>query len=248
MHTKERPWRLAIRADDFGVHPACDRAILRLIRAGYPLNVSVQANGPSLPRSAADLAQTSDVCVGLHLTLTCEWVRPVLSPVLPPYRLPRLMRGGGLPGDLREFLRRGVTPAEITAEADMQLDCLRGLGLEPRYADVHMGVHRGGPELYRAISGWAVGRGLKWIDELPRLPGDASTALASRFRAAADRGGVSLLVLHPGTEEASPGMMLRSDPSLDVGLQRTHESALAEQAIRAATRDPSVELCRLDTV
>ncbi|MEM6394521.1 MAG: ChbG/HpnK family deacetylase [Planctomycetota bacterium] len=247
MHLGVKSLRLAVRGDDFGLHPACDRVMLRLAEAGQLLNLSVQANGPNLQSSAPALArlQSNRVCVGLHLTLTCEWITPVLQPIKPLKHLPKLMQGGRLALDAQGVLDRQVPDREILAEADAQLQRVHELGLKPNYADVHMGLHRACPRLHRTISDWAVDRGLRWIDDLPRLPAQGSS-LTNRFDQARARGGACLLVLHPGGLPAGSDLVLHADPNLDVGQERGAEAALAQAVYAAATQSPSVTLFRLD--
>lgn len=256
MSLDVKPIQLAIRGDDFGLHHGCDLVMLRLAEEGKLVNVSVQANGPNLPAVAHELGALS-VCVGLHLTWTCEWSTPVTTSMLPSDQVPSLMRDGRLPADAAEVVQRGIAVDEMLSEADAQLQWLHALQLKPSYVDVHMGVHHADAQLHRALPKWAVRRGLRWIDDLPRLPPNPTSAanpaspagdFMSRLQAARARGDSFLLVLHPGDGSASGELVLLRDPAHDVGKTRTQEAGLVEVAVQAARGSANVDLCRLDAM
>ncbi|MEM6314256.1 MAG: ChbG/HpnK family deacetylase [Planctomycetota bacterium] len=232
MHSRVNSVRLAVRADDFGLHRACDAVMLGLVRAGLLQNVSVQANGPDLARSADELA-ASGACVGLHLCFTCEWRNVAVSSVSERESVPNLIRHGRLPATATQL--EHVDVGELLAEADAQLERLQALGLRPAYADTHMGVHHTHAGLNQRIRGWARDAGLHWIDDTPRLP---------HLRHLHHPAGTYLLVLHPG--DATADLVLDADPMRDIGQQRADEATLLRDVVTAARSDERVQLCRLD--
>ncbi|MEM6560162.1 MAG: ChbG/HpnK family deacetylase [Planctomycetota bacterium] len=239
VHSRVKSIRLAVRADDFGLHRACDAVMLGLVRAGVLQNVSVQANGPDLTQSAGELA-ASGACVGLHLCFTCEWRNVAVSSVSERERVPNLMRHGRLPATATQL--EHVDVGELLVEADAQLERLQAFGLRPAYADTHMGVHHTHAGLNQRIRGWARDAGLRWIDDTPRLRHLRHPTGKPSWAGLAT--GTYLLVLHPG--DATANLVLDADPTRAIGRQRADEATLLRNVVTAARSDERVQLCRLD--
>lgn len=129
---------LTLCADDFGLAPDIDRAILKLAAMGRISAVSCMAGGPNWRQSATELARMASerLDVGLHLTLT---ELPPLGP------MPRLMAAGTVPNInhlLQRALLRQIDQSEIRAEARRQIDGFcRYFGRTPDHIDGHQHVH-----------------------------------------------------------------------------------------------------------
>lgn len=124
-------------ADDFGLAPGIDRAILKLAETGRISAVSCMTGGASWRQNAPELGRMSDrLDVGLHMTFT---EIPPLGP------MPKLAATGTLPqiGEiLRRALLRQLDCAEIRAEARRQIDTFcQYFGRPPDHIDGHQHVH-----------------------------------------------------------------------------------------------------------
>jgi hypothetical protein len=241
---------LVVRGDDFGLHGLNDLVTLACADTGRLRNVSVQANGPALSSSIENLAQRADVCVGLHATLTCEWQRGDVRPILPPSALPRLMRNGRLPPDGAALQRLDVPPDELLAEVQAQHNRLRSMGLEVAYVDVHMGIDHHLPVFRRMLRSWAEDVGLVAGDDLPRLPRVGSGSLREQVSLGLKQAdpGTYLLVVHPGDIRSGADLVLADWPTLDVGQVRAEEATVVIDDLTATAGRRAVQFCRIDTL
>ena len=136
----------AITADDWGISPAVNRAIVDLVSRGVVRRVSMLADGDFLHESLEDLRK-HDVEIGLHFHLTQK-----TTPV--------------------RFLMRWMTSRmsdSVRAELRRQLDVLVAAGVKPVYLDGHEHVHIV-PGLVAAIAPVLEEYGIRTI----RLPYDRS--------------------------------------------------------------------------
>ncbi|HEV7298487.1 MAG TPA: ChbG/HpnK family deacetylase [Tepidisphaeraceae bacterium] len=134
--------QLILRGDDAGASLAANRGILTACRARRLPNASVMAVGPALDALAGPLREMGNsVCVGLHVTLNCEWSDNRWGPILPAADVGSLVMPDGTftrsPAALHE---RDADRAQIRAEIEAQLATLRRAGLTVSYVDEHMGV------------------------------------------------------------------------------------------------------------
>lgn len=133
-----RPGRdLVLCADDFGLAPEIDEAILALVAAERLTATGCMVAGDSFERDAPRLARLADrVDIGLHFTLTDL---PPLGPM--PGFAP-----DGRPQRLGSVLSRALTGridyAEIKAEIGRQVGRFREVfGRSPDFFDGHQHVH-----------------------------------------------------------------------------------------------------------
>ena len=120
--------KLIIRGDDAGGTVSANVAVEQCVRGGVLRNVSVMACGPAIDDAAARLTSYPDVCVGLHVTLSSEFVVPRYRPVLPPERVPSLVGPDGcfLPAPM-DLHQRGFSLDDAVAEVVAQLSRARSL-------------------------------------------------------------------------------------------------------------------------
>lgn len=128
---------LILCADDFGLDPRIDHAILALIAENRLSAVSCMTGGISWRQSAPVLASAQAVLtVGLHLTLT---------EIAPIGAMPRLAATGTLPhlnSLLRQTILGQLDATEIRAEARRQIDAFcQYFGRAPAHIDGHQHVH-----------------------------------------------------------------------------------------------------------
>jgi predicted glycoside hydrolase/deacetylase ChbG (UPF0249 family) len=132
------PRRIWLCADDYGLSPGINRAILDLIGRGRLNATSVMVVGPAIGRDDVSALQAAAAAsprcaIGLHVTLTAPF-RP-LTMVFQP------LDGGvflAFPKLLRAGLSRRLDPEIIHAEVMMQLSAFAELfGRAPDFVDGH---------------------------------------------------------------------------------------------------------------
>ncbi len=134
--------RLIINADDFGLAPGVNRAIIELQQAGALSSATLMANGPFFsPAVYMAFAQPS-LAVGCHVVLVdgSPCLRPADVPSLLDPRNPSSFRTtvGNFFADL---LRGRVREEEIEAEAAAQIRRLQSSGITVSHIDSHKHVH-----------------------------------------------------------------------------------------------------------
>ncbi|AGN00078.1 hypothetical protein L593_00615 [Salinarchaeum sp. Harcht-Bsk1] len=131
--------RLLTRADDGGTAESANDAIRESYEEGILQNVSVMAPTPALEHAADRLAGVEGLCVGVHVTLSSEWVDPTWGPVLGAEEVPSLVTDGGRFYRSPEALfETDPDREEVLAEVSAQVDRIRDVGFDPDYADTHM--------------------------------------------------------------------------------------------------------------
>jgi chitin disaccharide deacetylase len=63
---------LIINADDFGMYPAVNAAVIRSIEEGIASSCSLMAPCPAAPHAMDLLRQHPRIPFGIHLTLVCD--------------------------------------------------------------------------------------------------------------------------------------------------------------------------------
>ncbi|MGI6362361.1 MAG: carbohydrate deacetylase [Bacillota bacterium] len=126
--------KLIINADDFGLTPGINQAVMRAHREGILTSATLMAGGLAWQEAVALAAKTPTLGVGVHLTITA------LKPVLPPERVPSLVDAAG--NFRRQFWRVLVwNNKEVEAEWRAQIQRLLEAGLEPTHLDSHHHIH-----------------------------------------------------------------------------------------------------------
>lgn len=131
---------LVVNADDFGLTPGVDRAILRAGDQGIVTSASVLATGPNLARSGAALA-SSGLGVGAHLTAVGGG-----PPLLSANEVPSLVdRDGMFWRSWRTFVGRAargaIDPDDVEREFNAQLEALVAGDLVLTHVDTHQNIH-----------------------------------------------------------------------------------------------------------
>ena len=138
MSAQPAPRRIWLCADDYGISPGVNRAILALIARGRLNATSVMMVGPAIGRDDAqallDAAPDRARCaIGLHATVTAPFhpLTTAFQPVDGGMFLP-------LPRMLRASLLRQLDTEMIRAEIDAQIAAFTALfGRPPDYVDGH---------------------------------------------------------------------------------------------------------------
>lgn len=130
--------RLIVHADDLGLHPGMNAAILQCHREGIVTSASLCPNGAAFEDAVAGLKGTR-LDVGVHLTLSGE------APLSPPESVPTLAPGGKLPAYFTALFRRlllgQVRKEELERELLAQISRVRDAGVEVSHLDSHQHVH-----------------------------------------------------------------------------------------------------------
>ena len=133
--------RLIVNADDFGLTPGVNRAIIELHAAGLVTSTSLMARAGATDEAIELARATPSLGVGCHVVLVDG------EPVLPPEKIRSLVdaRTGQFPHTLTAFLARLFTgrirAEEIEAEAAAQIAHLQQRGVRLTHIDTHKHAH-----------------------------------------------------------------------------------------------------------
>ena len=131
---------LVVTADDVGLHPGMTLGAVKAHDEGIVTACSLVANGRAFEEAVEILRDRPKLDVGVHLTLVGE------RPLSPPERVPSLVdRSGAFLRDHRIFTQRyllgGISPAEVEAELQRQIERLLATGLPVVHANSHQHLH-----------------------------------------------------------------------------------------------------------
>lgn len=134
--------RLIINADDFGLTPGVNRAILNAHGSGVVSSATMMANGPAV-EDAIRLARRAE-----GLSLGCHVVLIDGQPVLPPNQIQTLTVRNGAPRFRDRWLDffiaamgGQISSDEVAAEATAQITKLQAAGLQLSHIDTHKHTH-----------------------------------------------------------------------------------------------------------
>lgn len=134
--------RLIINADDFGLAPGVNRAIIELQQAGALSSATLMANGPFFSPAVYMAFAQPALAVGCHVVLVdgSPCLRPAEVPSLVDPRNPSSFRNtvGSFFADL---LRGRIREEEIEAEAVAQIRRIQSSGITVSHIDSHKHVH-----------------------------------------------------------------------------------------------------------
>ncbi len=185
---------LIVNADDFGLTPGVNRAIIEAFEHGMVTSTSMLAVAPAF-HDAVTRWRSGDLGslgIGVHFALVGED-----PPLLSAAEVPTLVdRRGRLSRSWRQFLPRAacgrVDPADLRREFSAQLARIRQAGIEPTHVDTHQHLHLW-PLVREAVFDVASSAGIDAV-RVPRGAGSgpkgAGVAALSRrlARAATQRG------------------------------------------------------------
>jgi predicted glycoside hydrolase/deacetylase ChbG (UPF0249 family) len=133
--------QLIVNADDFGLTPGVNRAIVELNERGALTSATLMARARAT-EAAVELARTRpSLGVGCHVVLVDG------EPMLPPAELPTLAGGptARFAPSLGKFLRRLlaglVRVSEMEKEAAAQIESLQRAGVRLTHVDTHKHTH-----------------------------------------------------------------------------------------------------------
>jgi hopanoid biosynthesis associated protein HpnK len=134
--------RLIINADDFGLTPGVNRAILAAYTGGLVTSTTLMANAAAFDEAVHLAALTDQFEVGCHVVLVDG--APILgtqqvSSLIDHSQGARFRAGAGSLG-LASWAGR-INPQHITAEATAQMSKLKAAGIRITHIDTHKHVH-----------------------------------------------------------------------------------------------------------
>lgn len=166
--------QLIINADDFGLTPGVNRAVLEMNEAIALTSTTLMACSQSFEEAVQGAKAHPELGVGCHVVLVDG------SPVLPPEQIPTLVEPstGQLRPTLGAFVRDlqlgRIREKEIEAEAEAQIHRLQQHGIRVTHIDTHKHSHMF-PRVLRPVTRAALGRGVKAI----RNPFEPSWSLSA---------------------------------------------------------------------
>ncbi len=165
-----------MNADDLGMSPAVDAAILDGLDAGFLTSTTVLANGPSVEAALAGVRAFPRASVGVHLNLTefAPLTRGVAHLLGPDGAFGAWSRGG---------LRSGDRDA-IAVEWGAQIARVRDAGIRVSHLDSHQHLHQH-PALYPVLGELRARFGIPRIRGMGALRPVSTGWLPTRLRAGA---------------------------------------------------------------
>jgi predicted glycoside hydrolase/deacetylase ChbG (UPF0249 family) len=135
------PARLIINADDFGLTPGVNRAIVELHHAGALSSATLMATGAAIEDAVALAHANPALGVGCHVVLTDG------VPAAPPESIPTLLGPNRkslrpkLIDFVRDLLLGRIDEADIERESTAQIRKLQHAGIAVTHLDTHKHTH-----------------------------------------------------------------------------------------------------------
>ncbi|MDP6042040.1 MAG: ChbG/HpnK family deacetylase [Candidatus Latescibacteria bacterium] len=216
---------LITRGDDAGSNSTANQGILEACDKGILRNVSFMVPCIAIEEAATMFAHKSEICCGLHITITAEWDRVRWGPVLPPDQVPSLVDEHGHFFKNSSLVKENNAKLdEMMAEIQAQFDRGQNLGFDFKYADLHMGVGNNMDGFPNTFDAWCTEHKIlnysHYHQRLPRVDtdGDPVDQLIAQLQAVDS--GQYAVVGHPAYD--TPEMH-------ELGSERMSGAAIAEQ-------------------
>ncbi len=132
--------RLIVNADDFGLSPSVNAAVIRAHREGILTSASLMVNEPGCAEAVQLAKENPRLGVGLHLTLLLG------RAALPPEKIPGLVNARGefsrspVGVGLNYFFKRRLRE-QLRAEIHAQFEKFRATGLPLDHVNGHLHLH-----------------------------------------------------------------------------------------------------------
>ena len=138
---------LILHADDLGVAHSVNAASFDALDKGAVSSASIMMPTPWVTEVATYAKQHPNADLGLHLTLTSEWLTYRWGSVESKDKVASLLDSTGtFPSDVPPVVAR-AKPAEVERELRAQVERAMALGIRPTHLDSHMGTLFTTPEL-----------------------------------------------------------------------------------------------------
>ncbi len=130
---------LIIHADDLGMAHSVNSATFDALNNGPVNSASIMAPTPWLTEVAEMAKANPAYDLGVHLTLTSEWLYLKWGSVASRDAVSSLLDENGYFYDNCESLGAHAKPAELELELRAQIERVKTLGINPTHFDTHMG-------------------------------------------------------------------------------------------------------------
>jgi predicted glycoside hydrolase/deacetylase ChbG (UPF0249 family) len=128
--------RVIINADDLGLNPVVNDAIIEWAEAGIVTSTSAMGAAPSTDADAARRLSELGVSIGVHCNLS------QFSPLTDPEPLrPLLTPDGAFAGCVRSVQADGALREAVVQELTAQIAAVAALGVDPDHLDSHHHDH-----------------------------------------------------------------------------------------------------------
>jgi predicted glycoside hydrolase/deacetylase ChbG (UPF0249 family) len=139
---------LIIHGDDFGVAHSVDLAMEKALEKGWITSASIMVPCPWFPEVAQFAREHPEMDLGLHLTLTSEWIPYRWGPVsVQPVLSLRDKDGYFWSSEQKAAVHD--KPADVAREIQAQIMMARAAGVQFTHFDTHMNTLLKTPELFR---------------------------------------------------------------------------------------------------
>ncbi len=171
---------LIINADDYGLHPAVDEAILHCHAEGVLSSASLMVNQPGW-KAAAARAKDAGMALGLHVNFTLG------RPLSEPAAVPGLLDAAGQFVPRATLLRRLFTgqarSAELRREFQAQCEAFLSAGCVMDHLDSHQHVHAH-PRIFQPLAEYARDKDVpvRFLTPMPLLADATGHGLVKRAK------------------------------------------------------------------
>jgi predicted glycoside hydrolase/deacetylase ChbG (UPF0249 family) len=130
---------LIINADDFGMYPSVNSAVLLAIENGIASSCSLMPPCPGAGQALELLQERPDIPFGVHLTLVCDFADSRWQPSAAAEKVPSLLDGDGrvFSIDAKGQLLAQAQLFEVELELRSQIEAVLATGLIPTHLDWH---------------------------------------------------------------------------------------------------------------
>jgi predicted glycoside hydrolase/deacetylase ChbG (UPF0249 family) len=206
---------LIVNADDLGMHPSVNMAVVAAIEEGIARSCSLMTPCPGTLHALGLLQDRPEIPFGIHLTLVRDSPLDRWKPVAPVREVSSLVDLGGelyLHAQAAELLAKASTE-EVEREFRAQLDMVLRAGLEPTHLDFHSLADGGRDDILDVAMALAAEHGLAvrvWLETgrrkarargLPVVDHRFLDSFALDVEGKADRYAALLRTLPPGLSE-----------------------------------------------
>ncbi len=163
---KESGLRLIVTADDFGLSPLINSAVIQAHREGILTSASLMVNGAAFEEAVLLAKENPNLGVGIHITLVRG--RATLSPneLFPLVNRKGCFSDNPFAVGLRYFVRKEARPL-LQKEIEAQIQRFYSTGLTPSHIDGHLHFH-----MHPTILGIIVRLAEKYAIPACRVPKD----------------------------------------------------------------------------
>jgi chitin disaccharide deacetylase len=130
---------LIINADDLGIYPSVNNAVLQSIDHGIAGSCSLMPPCPGAHEALELLHERPHIPFGVHLTLVCDFAGYRWQPLAPAEKVPSLLDGDGrfFTTDAKGQLLAQAQLLEVELELRSQIEAVLATGLTPTHLDWH---------------------------------------------------------------------------------------------------------------